>query len=35
MFMILDNAILQGPAAQVLLFAIEPPDDDTQLIVGI
>ena len=22
-------------AAQVLLFAIEPPDDDTQWIVGI
>ena len=28
------SAVLRQ-AAQVLLFAIEPPDDDTQLIVGI
>jgi hypothetical protein len=29
-----DSQLLRQ-AAQVLLFAIEPPDDDTQLIVGI
>jgi len=29
------SAVLRVQAARLLLFAIEPPDDDTQLIVGI